>query len=276
MEKVGPWLRQAREARGNTLEEAEKATRIRAQLLELLEAGDFAAFPGSDVQVRGFLRIYARYLDLSGEEALKRYGTQVDRPEPLAVEALPEAAQAEAGGPIDDLTSIRFRPRDIPMSSSLPRWMSVETVLIVGIVLTVLLAMLAVASYLMNRPDGEPALPSSWVTGSTRIASAAAGIPSLVDSVPFSSVDEDEKAAVASEAVDEVVVLVKHGWRVVLEWMSPRSRTGTAAGETASIPERGDGAPVDETASRQAEAVTSGRQEARTRAWIPSGRSALL
>lgn len=249
VEKIGPWLRQAREAQASTLEEAEKATRIRAQLLELLEDGDFAAFPGGDVQVRGFLRIYARYLDLSAEEALNRYDAQVDRPESLVAEALPVPAQAESVGPADDLQPIRFRPRDIPVSSSLPRWMSVETVLIVGIVLTVLLALLAVASYLMNRPDSEQILPSS-VTNSARVASPPAHFPSLVDLLPFSSVGDDGRATAALEAVDEVVVLVEHGWQVVFRWMIPRSHTATGSGETAEIRDSGSGGPLGVTASR--------------------------
>ena len=50
MDTLGEWLRQAREGLGGTLEEAAAATRIRARFLEALEAGDFAAFPGGDVQ----------------------------------------------------------------------------------------------------------------------------------------------------------------------------------------------------------------------------------
>ena len=76
METLGVWLRQTREAKGSTLEEAEIATCIRPRFLEALEASDFSAFPGGEVQVRGFLRIYARYLDLSPDEVLARYDTE--------------------------------------------------------------------------------------------------------------------------------------------------------------------------------------------------------
>lgn len=160
MQKLGRLLRETREVQGITLEEAADATRIRAQFLELLEAGDFAAFPGGDVQVRGFLRIYARHLDLSAEEVLGRYSAEVHGGETPTFEAAPVSAQGEIAESADDLTSIRFRPRDIPVSSSLPRWMSLETVLIVGIVLTVLLVMLAIVSYVMNQPENSPSLPS--------------------------------------------------------------------------------------------------------------------
>ncbi|MCK4473457.1 MAG: helix-turn-helix domain-containing protein, partial [Anaerolineae bacterium] len=51
METLGVWLRQTREARGDTLQDTEAATRIRVRFLEMLEAGDFAALPGGEVQV---------------------------------------------------------------------------------------------------------------------------------------------------------------------------------------------------------------------------------
>ena len=73
MRTLGEQLRQAREARGETLKDVEGATRIRALYLEALEAGDPALFPGGAVQIRGFLRVYARHLGLSAEEAVAQF-----------------------------------------------------------------------------------------------------------------------------------------------------------------------------------------------------------
>lgn len=75
-EGLGQWLRRAREAREVTLEEAEKALRIRRRYLQALEMGDYAALPG-EIQARGFLRNYARFLNVSVEEALARYEAEV-------------------------------------------------------------------------------------------------------------------------------------------------------------------------------------------------------
>ena len=61
-ELIGQRLREAREARELTLEEAAQATRIRIKYLEALEAGDYSAM--TPVQAQGFLRNYARYLGL--------------------------------------------------------------------------------------------------------------------------------------------------------------------------------------------------------------------
>lgn len=61
-EILGQRLREAREARDLTLEEAASATRIRLRFLEALENGDYAEM--TSVQAQGFLRNYARFLGM--------------------------------------------------------------------------------------------------------------------------------------------------------------------------------------------------------------------
>ena len=68
-ESVGQLLRQAREERALSLEQASRVTLIRVHYLEALETGDFNAIP-SEVQSRGFLRAYAAYLGLSPDALL--------------------------------------------------------------------------------------------------------------------------------------------------------------------------------------------------------------
>jgi len=75
-EGLGLWLRRAREARKLTLDEVEQALRIRSRYLQALEVGDFSALPG-EIQARGFLRNYARFLGLPVEEAMARYEAEV-------------------------------------------------------------------------------------------------------------------------------------------------------------------------------------------------------
>ncbi|MBI4771853.1 MAG: DUF4115 domain-containing protein [Chloroflexi bacterium] len=72
MQSLGETLREVREARGFALEDVEKAIRIRARHLQAMEAGDFALLP-SPTQARGFLRNYARFLGLDGDQMLARY-----------------------------------------------------------------------------------------------------------------------------------------------------------------------------------------------------------
>jgi cytoskeletal protein RodZ len=83
---IGDLLREAREARGHSLEDVEKATRIRAKYLEALESGDFGVLP-SATQARGFLRNYAQFLGLDAEAVLARYGEAVNKKSFLSLAA---------------------------------------------------------------------------------------------------------------------------------------------------------------------------------------------
>src|SRR5579859_464602 len=69
---LGHELREAREARELTLEQAEEQTRIRIKFLDALEQGNYAALP-TEVQARGFLRNYARFLGLDTDIILDKY-----------------------------------------------------------------------------------------------------------------------------------------------------------------------------------------------------------
>src|SRR5258708_6249369 len=69
---LGSELRAAREARDLTLDQAEQQTRIRSKYLEALEEGKYAVLP-SAVQARGFLRNYARFLNLEADHIVGRY-----------------------------------------------------------------------------------------------------------------------------------------------------------------------------------------------------------
>src|SRR5258708_22120688 len=69
---LGSELRAAREARDLTLDQAEQQTRIRSKYLEALEEGKYAVLP-SAVQARGFLRNYARFLNLDADHIVGRY-----------------------------------------------------------------------------------------------------------------------------------------------------------------------------------------------------------
>lgn len=72
VDELGSILREAREAQGLTLAQAQAATRISMKFLEALERGDYAALP-TPVHVRGFLRNYARFLELDPQPLLERY-----------------------------------------------------------------------------------------------------------------------------------------------------------------------------------------------------------
>jgi cytoskeleton protein RodZ len=71
---VGDALREARHERGESLEQASRATRVRESYLRALEEDEqsFEPFPGR-VYARFFLREYAEYLGLDPEPLLRRF-----------------------------------------------------------------------------------------------------------------------------------------------------------------------------------------------------------
>ena len=72
MDELGGLLREAREAKGLTLAEAQSATRINSSFLQALEEGRYDQLP-TQVHVRGYLRNYAKYLMLDPKPLLDRY-----------------------------------------------------------------------------------------------------------------------------------------------------------------------------------------------------------
>ena len=74
-------LRQAREVRGCSPQEAARDTKLRVDQIKALEAEDFDALPG-DVYVRGSLRTYAVYLGVDADEVLGIYSRHSKEPPP--------------------------------------------------------------------------------------------------------------------------------------------------------------------------------------------------
>ena len=72
MESVGQLLRRHRSEKRMSVEEISRATRVPSASIERIEADRFEELPG-EVFVRGFLRSYARAVEISPDEVLARY-----------------------------------------------------------------------------------------------------------------------------------------------------------------------------------------------------------
>jgi cytoskeleton protein RodZ len=70
--KIGQILEKTRKERGLTLEEVEYATKIRKRYLAGLEREDYEVLPDA-VYAQGFLKTYANYLGLDGEELSREF-----------------------------------------------------------------------------------------------------------------------------------------------------------------------------------------------------------
>ena len=72
MSGIGEKLRKAREAKGLSISEIEKTTKIQSRYLEAIENNEFDKLPG-DFYVRAFIRQYAQIVGLDGKELLNEY-----------------------------------------------------------------------------------------------------------------------------------------------------------------------------------------------------------
>lgn len=72
MRTVGQVLKEERERKFYTLDEVEKATKIRKELLEALETGQYLILPPQTF-VQGFIKNYSKFLGLNQEKLLAIY-----------------------------------------------------------------------------------------------------------------------------------------------------------------------------------------------------------
>ena len=91
---IGSQLRLAREARGLSLLDVEKAIHIRVHYLQALEEDDFARLP-SKTQARGFLRLYADFLKIEAFSPSESEGPAAQ------AEATPLPVPEPASQPVD-------------------------------------------------------------------------------------------------------------------------------------------------------------------------------
>lgn len=93
----GAQLAQARERKGLTLAEISKRSRIGVPYLEAIEREDWLALPGQ-MYVRGFIRLYARELDLNVTLLLEALEAQTKEREATRVKATQRAQGATHEG----------------------------------------------------------------------------------------------------------------------------------------------------------------------------------
>jgi len=72
MESIGEILREARRQKRASLEDASRATRIKIDILEQLEADEFDRL-AAPTYTKGFLRLYAEYLGLDSQSVVDAY-----------------------------------------------------------------------------------------------------------------------------------------------------------------------------------------------------------
>jgi cytoskeletal protein RodZ len=122
---VGRRLRQARMARGMSLAEVARATKIPTRLLEGLEAEQYELLPAG-IFGRGYVRAAAQAVGLNGSELAHDFGEETAPAPPVPIDGI------ESDGP-----RLHLAPDDAPQ----PRWATrtaAAVLLVISVVLVIL------------------------------------------------------------------------------------------------------------------------------------------
>lgn len=157
---VGEYLRRAREEKGLQLEDAARVTKIGKNYLLAIEEGRFEKLPNA-AYIKGFLRLYAGYLSLPGDDIVARYDKEIAPPPgPQPPPAAKSQAAPEHPG-MDSLEKVRHPGPG--------RW-AVPALLFVAVVIVSLLLSED------ERPAPRPAVPPQAPTASPAPAPIAAPV----------------------------------------------------------------------------------------------------
>lgn len=209
---LGETLQRARQSRGITVEDAERATRIPRRYLEALEQENFNVLP-APVYARGFLRSYSGYLGLDPAELLPFFPVgHVDEP---SLEPLPEVKQ--------------------------PRTWSMSGILAVSAVAVLILLVIGLYSLGRDNSEGSSLLrPQSGAAGDSapRVVvppegEAPAGQPGVAQALPdLAGRSVDEAITVVEEAgAGYVVIRVSEGEVPAGQVVDQKPAPGTEIGE---------------------------------------------
>lgn len=95
MKTVGQVLGEARTAKNITLSEAERATRIRAEVLQALEADNFSGLSGP-TYIKGFIKNYGDFLGLDSSSLMALFRRQFDEKKAAPLQFLPDLSPKES------------------------------------------------------------------------------------------------------------------------------------------------------------------------------------
>jgi hypothetical protein len=266
---LGVWLRETREAKGSTLEDVAAATRIRPRFLVLMEDGDFAAFPGGELQARGFLRIVARHLSLSADEVLARYQAEVHGVES---EGTPSEQVEAAPSPNPDGPSSTKRPLSLFLSTNGRRRGPLRTLLIWGTVAVVVIGVGASIAYLLTQGGGgqsraSAAEPTPIVT---QLVAVPQGPPEPT-ATPTVAPDPQGGVTVALEATEHVWVRVTADDRIAFVGFLSPQEIKSWSGDEKILVETGNAAAVQVTVNDRPMGALGARGEVASRTWGPNG-----
>lgn len=266
---LGIWLRRARETRQQTLEDAEKALRIRKRYLQALEMSDYTALPGA-IQARGFLRNYARYLNLPAEEALARYDAEIQG-RPMQPRPRPTM---EPKSPMVDRPSVFSPPQTEEEEATAPGMRISSRVFQFLFLALVFFLVVAGGSIvwlqLENRTD-----PAESVATPNIVFTATPSVPQTQTVVPVFPVSTDGKVNVSVVANEHAWVSVSADANIIFQGIAETGQTIQATASEMLIVATGNGGAFTLTINGTDWGALGGQGEVVRRAWGPAGEANL-
>lgn len=263
---LGIWLRRAREARQLGLADIEKRLRIRQRYLQALEVGDYTALPG-EIQTRGFLRNYARFLGLPVEDILARYSAEIEgRPFQPRLPALAEPPRGRSR----ERTWAPPPPADdhsvAPVERSIPAGL-IRGVLLAIVVLGVVVLGSYIALRVMERQAAlSPAAPVAQPTpaAAAELAPTEAALPVFVPAA-------DGAVRMLLVAKQSAWVSISADQAVVFQGVAEMDRTLEAAASDMLIVATGNGGAFQLYLNGTDWGLLGAQGGAVRRAWSPQG-----
>lgn len=165
MADIGDKLRSARKAKGMSIEDVEKITKIQRRYLAAIENNEFDQLPG-DFYVRAFIRQYADVVGLDGKELLEDFQSEVPEAKPE------EYVENSIDNKSEEIKRTTNSKKGL-WKSYLPKAATVVGILLVILVVYLVYAHFFSGSNQQSANESESVTVSSHVTSSKSKSSSA-------------------------------------------------------------------------------------------------------
>ncbi|MDK7067788.1 helix-turn-helix domain-containing protein [Lactobacillus paragasseri] len=187
MADIGDKLRSARKAKGMSIEDVEKITKIQRRYLTAIENNDFDQLPG-DFYVRAFIRQFADVVGLNGKELLADYKSEVPEAKP---EEYVENSIDNKSEKIKETTNSRKGM----WRSYLP-----QIATVVGVVLVILVVYIVYTRFFTGTNQQSANQAENVTVSSSRIKSSKSRTSSKKKSTPKSKTSEVKIASLGNNS----------------------------------------------------------------------------
>jgi len=242
MSDVGSQLRKAREERGLSLEQVQKATRIKRVFLEAIEADEFEALPGP-VQARGFVRSYASHLGLDPDTLLSPSENTSPKAPATTPRRSPEATQVPTP----------TRPPTARAESSLPLPLPI---LIVGVIVLFVIG----GILLLQAFRGEAPAPTPEASANVPLAMSQTPAPTSTGPAPT-------RVSLTLSPIEHVWVRITYDGITAFEGMLEPGAAQTWEAEQQIIVETGNGGALNAKVNGEDIGLLGPRNRVVVRAW---------